>query len=427
VLWRQGRSTCFPRVAHPSALGPLIWEGVALLGPLLLASTLLSGWVEGLVGTLLTTALLLRQGGVLMANQATGNLATSAGEKRRTTLRPRPRPATPSTPLVRANLHEPSLLVFRVFLQLSTILCILAVDFHVFPRKFAKVETFGTSLMDLGVGGFLFSAGVVSGRRPGAPAPTARASNHASSSWRRALWSAFPLLAIGAVRTALTKSVNYQEHVSEYGVHWNFFYTLGVIPLLSVLQQALLPSPRGGEGFAVAAVLMGAYTWALERRGLQAYILETPRLTWLSANREGVCSLLGYYSIFLVAREVGWMMLEGHRELASRPPPRQPAVAAAARWSSQCRLLLALGGFLFALLFTLTRLVGLQVSRRMANLPYCLWVCAVCVYFILVIHLVMGPQQPSQPVGEEGRVHVVVPVLFEAMNANPLLLFLLVG
>lgn len=44
---------------------------------------------------------------------------------------------------------------YRAGIYLATCLCILAVDFDVFPRRFAKTDAFGFSLMDVGTGCFV--------------------------------------------------------------------------------------------------------------------------------------------------------------------------------------------------------------------------------------------------------------------------------
>ena len=50
--------------------------------------------------------------------------------------------------------------------MLSTCVAILAVDFEVFPVRFAKSESYGTSVMDVGPGGIIFAGGLVSSSSP---------------------------------------------------------------------------------------------------------------------------------------------------------------------------------------------------------------------------------------------------------------------
>jgi len=65
--------------------------------------------------------------------------------------------------------------ILRGVASLSTVICILAVDFDVFPRRLAKSEWFGTGLMDIGVGAFCFSAALVTRRSTASIAKTVRA------------------------------------------------------------------------------------------------------------------------------------------------------------------------------------------------------------------------------------------------------------
>ena len=111
---------------------------------------------------------------------------------------------------------------YRAWTMISTCICILAVDFNIFPRRFAKAETYGTGLMDVGVGAFVFNAGMVSQNQ---------------NSCRSRLKSALPMIALGLARLATVKGVDYQEHVSEYGVHWNFFFTIAGVVVLGPLVR----------------------------------------------------------------------------------------------------------------------------------------------------------------------------------------------
>lgn len=54
------------------------------------------------------------------------------------------------------------LTTWRANVLVAAAITILAVDFDIFPRRFCKTETFGTGLMDIGVGAFILSNGIVS-------------------------------------------------------------------------------------------------------------------------------------------------------------------------------------------------------------------------------------------------------------------------
>ncbi|KAK6046346.1 hypothetical protein COOONC_16149, partial [Cooperia oncophora] len=60
--------------------------------------------------------------------------------------------------------HQPTTFVtyFRASMLVSVAVAILGVDFPVFPRRFAKTEKYGHSLMDVGVAGFIFAMAIAS-------------------------------------------------------------------------------------------------------------------------------------------------------------------------------------------------------------------------------------------------------------------------
>lgn len=185
--------------------------------------------------------------------------------------------------ITNSSKHESFIIAFRSYLQIFTVVAILAVDFHVFPRNLAKTETFGTSLMDIGVGAFVFSSGLVAGPKLKLPQATTF-----SNFYRTLKQTAIPM-GLGLIRVFATKAVDYQEHVTEYGMHWNFFVTLGSLPLLVFFQNLLLPKL---SLLMVSLSILVGYQVALSR-GLEDFIINAPRLDLFSMNREGICSLIG--------------------------------------------------------------------------------------------------------------------------------------
>lgn len=135
----------------------------------------------------------------------------------------------PSTAAASVRFSQPFVTIYRAHMMLMTVICILAVDFGVFPREFAKAETWGTSLvrlnfppcalrdarlndeslcrtqMDLGVGSFVFSLGVITAL------PLLRSTDRKPflSSVSSSAKKSAGVLALGFVRVLMVKGVDY--------------------------------------------------------------------------------------------------------------------------------------------------------------------------------------------------------------------------
>ncbi|RGP73226.1 gpi-anchored wall transfer 1 [Fusarium sporotrichioides] len=322
---------------------------------------------------------------------------------------------------------KPFLTNFRGCMLIVTCVAILAVDFHLFPRRFAKVETWGTSLMDLGVGSFVFSAGLVAARPVLREKATGRAAGNASSlSYRivQSLRHSIPLLVLGFIRFLSVKGLDYVEHVTEYGVHWNFFFTLGFLPPFVAIFQSmrkLIPS------FAALSLLVGVtYQVLLETTSLKAYVLTAHRTDLISMNREGIFSFIGYLAIFLAGQDTGMFVIPRNlvpKSTASPGTQRNKLLKIMAVW----------GGVWTGLYLLSTNYhygLGLAVSRRMANLPYVLWVVAFNTVQLLgfaVIDTIFFPafyNAHDAKTEKEAYTHATSRVM-RAYNRNGLAVFLL--
>ena len=168
--------------------------------------------------------------------------------------------------------------LFRACQAVFTGICILAVDFRAFPRRFCKTETYGYSLMDMGVGSFVVGNAMISRLVLG-------------RTWqpKRIL----PLVVLGLGRLITVKASGYPEHVTEYGVHWNAFFTLAVVDLCDGLGCYLKLGPGGCLCAAMALMVV-------PRFGLgAAYVLsDAPRDSLFAANREGLASAPGRGVVF---------------------------------------------------------------------------------------------------------------------------------
>ncbi|KAJ2614575.1 Glucosaminyl phosphatidylinositol (GlcN-PI) nositol acylation protein [Coemansia sp. RSA 1365] len=299
--------------------------------------------------------------------------------------------------------------IYRAEMMLLTCFCILAVDFELFPLRFAKVETFGTSIMDLGVGSFVFSAGVV-----GVKAFLPRHVDGkvvTTSLWHQlkaGFWTAFPMLVLGAARLLLTESVDYQKHTSEYGTHWNFFFTLGLLPIFVPLGISAYSNLR-----VTSAALLVIYQSLYSLTPLGEWLEGADRIGLVSANREGIFSFVGYLAIFLLGMSLGHEVL-----------PDAPSFEA-----RRMRLVSVLGTWVTAFIsyMLLNFVLGIAPSRRFANAPYCFWVAGfntAMLWIFMLIEEDVDSKLPPQ-LSRTGRpAGYNAPLIVEAVNMNSLTTFL---
>ncbi len=174
--------------------------------------------------------------------------------------------------------------------MLGTTVAILAIDFpSIFERAHSKSEEFGISVMDSGVALITLNAGLSSRKAR----PWFQATNKQSllSELFQTIRQSIVPVILGFIRIAMVSQFDYQEHASEYGIHWNFYTTIALVSVLMVFLRNpdyALPS---------AFVLMIGYEFILQEYNLATYIFHAPRTEFISANREGIATLVGYLSL----------------------------------------------------------------------------------------------------------------------------------
>ncbi|KAF7797982.1 hypothetical protein EIP86_009189 [Pleurotus ostreatoroseus] len=328
--------------------------------------------------------------------------------------------------------------------------------------------------MDLGVGSFVFSQGIVSA------IPLIKNPSYLKSPTLpklvRVARKCSPLLILGLIRTLSVKGTDYPEHETEYGTHWNFFFTMGLIPILEVLLHPfLIHLPVSSIGVCLAI----SHQIALSAGGLMEFALHAPRVGVVSANKEGIISLTGYLSIHLIGLSTGTLLLppspsyfrriqatlRGSSSAPSRSDASDPTYDSSdddtPSRRSTTRLqyirendktateLFSYAAIWWIVLGIVSFLhLGGGVSRRVVNLPYIIWISAFNTTFILgylVLDLVFFPSPLSKSVYSPTSKLKVQPdpallrtdrrfrapdgiapaPLFEAINKNGLILFLL--
>lgn len=329
-----------------------------------------------------------------------GALLLPLGVKLRSTLKERTRTNVSSVlSLVNGN-RSPVITQLRGAIALQTAFCILGVDFHLFPRANAKTLNYGRSVMDLGVGAVVLAGALTTRRRP---------RESISVTARRAMVRHAPLVAAGLGRLVAVRATAYHEVHSEYGVHWNFFFTLAAVAAGTPALERATERAVGGQSAAATAVaatvVLALHQTMLSFGGLSAYVRDSPRTSsFLSANKEGLASLPGYLGLGLAGNAASAWFVQTRYRMSEL-------------WLDVAKL--AGASVMFGLSAVSADSLVEPTSRRLCNLAYVLWVlaqvgCALSFATIGSLLAAISPRPSPHP-----------PPILESINRNPLSFFLL--
>ncbi|XP_047545099.1 GPI-anchored wall transfer protein 1-like [Vanessa atalanta] len=274
----------------------------------------------------------------------------------------------------------------RGLTYLITGLCILAVDFRDFPRHLAKTEKYGYSLMDTGVGLFVLISGLVH-------------KDVNKNNYHTVLKSntkfVLILLLLGIARYLSVKKLDYQVHVSEYGVHWNFFFTLAICKFFSTILLIL-----SSRVLVLCIVVIISHELFLYN-GLQDWVFsDTERISFIDANREGISSSPGYVALYLFAAYL-------KKELMKTSHNRYCIL----------RNLLSSSVILLIISIAINRIR--PISRTLANAGYCFYISTVLAFGVTIIYFIEVIFQGNK------KTRFEVPLILAAINNNGLLYFLM--
>lgn len=313
---------------------------------------------------------------------------------------------------------------YRSTVSYLTFVAILAVDFPIFPRSFAKTEISGYGLMDIGAGSFALSGGFVSwyARRSLTNKEDERPKLQTEMKrFRKVIMRSIPLIIMGFLRLLTTKGLDYQEHVSEYGVHWNFFFTLTATGLLSTFFRGIL----GFRSPAVWITLGILYQTYLSFYGGQDYIENAPRYcenhndsalaliicNLFAANREGILGSIGYLIFHLIGEDIGHYCLWSCNGNVSQTSIFK---------SIQGRRLFSLTTLSWTAHYILVSLLDIRTSRRSTNSSFIAWTISHNLTILSLTWLSFEIGTKKEIVKTDKN-----PPIFSAVNRHGLLVFIL--
>ncbi|XP_016956904.1 uncharacterized protein LOC108029221 [Drosophila biarmipes] len=284
----------------------------------------------------------------------------------------------------------------------GTCAAILAVDFPSFPFDYRKSRTFGASLMDMGIGLFVVTMGLVSHR------------TRTTADLKKLKRSVLPLLVLGLARTVVIAAIDYHQDETEYGKHLNAFFILGFTKLLGSFYSLLVKTDEQLLGLSLGLLFLHELVLQL---GLSDFVMSSaPHDGFFSANREGLSSLHGCVALYLLSIYFAkWYTSQDHLSY-------QGLII-------KLRKILFVAVLCWLLTFTSAHLTG--IARVTFSFGYVIWIFAVCLSLIVIfayffeLQLVRADFSNRKSSGDDKDKSLPLPTFVESLNTNGLTHFML--
>lgn len=183
--------------------------------------------------------------------------------------------------------HKSSIDRIRMMIISIVSLIIYSANFKFYDSsRYGKSMGFEFLLMDIGVGSFVYNAGLVSYK----------------ANTRKKLINVLKCCFFGTLRLLSIILMKLNVKNEEFGHHLNFFYILAILNFISIFINVK-------NGFFIGIGLL-IFHQGLLSLFLQEMLLKNQRNTFLSSNLEGISFIIPELGIYLICQEIGRILLE---------------------------------------------------------------------------------------------------------------------
>jgi glucosaminylphosphatidylinositol acyltransferase len=192
---------------------------------------------------------------------------------------------------------------------------------------------------------------------------------------------------MGIIRVVSLKLTGYSYSYSEYGISWNFFFTIFFVKMICVPIEILIINKSPIRALIIGNTIGIIYQYFLSEQKLTFFLIDdnlNRSNDFITANKEGIFSSIGYISIYLQGEAVCLYLMNiinsnGEESLQNFARSKYSNTNLLLRFKIILRVThrIFIISLIYWILLEFNRSNVQNISRRMGNLTF--------IYFIVII------------------------------------------